>query len=241
MTLLRSLIYFACMTLTIVAFGLFITLFGRWIPSTTLDRLGGQWGRFNLRLQRIICGLGYRVEGFENLPLNGPCIVLAKHQSAWETIALRGILREDQSWVLKQELLRIPLFGSALKSVKPIAIDRSAGRKAITKLVELGRHYLEEGRIVIIFPEGTRTAPGERGRYGIGGALLAERSGIDVVPIAHNAGVFWRRRGVNKYPGEIQVRIGPVIKVDGKRATEINREVEAWIEEQQATIPSERP
>jgi 1-acyl-sn-glycerol-3-phosphate acyltransferase len=240
MTLLRSLIYFACMSLTIVAFGLLITLFGRWMTSTKLDRLGGHWGRLNLRLQRVICGLDYRVEGLENLPLDGPCIVLAKHQSAWETIALRGILRDDQSWVLKQELLRIPLFGSALKSGKPIPIDRSAGRKAITKLVEQGREYLAEGRILIIFPEGTRTAPGERGRYGIGGALLAERSGIDVVPIAHNAGVFWRRRGVNKYPGEIQVRIGPVVKVNGKRASEINREVEAWIEEQQSTLPLER-
>jgi 1-acyl-sn-glycerol-3-phosphate acyltransferase len=240
MTLLRSLIYFGCMTLTIIAYGLVITLFGRWIPIATLDQLGGQWGRMNLRLQRIICGLGYRVEGLENLPQNGPCIVLAKHQSAWETIALRGILRKDQSWVLKQELLRIPLFGSALKSVKPIPLDRSAGRKAITKLVDLGCRYLEEERMVIIFPEGTRTPPGERGRYGIGGALLAERNGVDVVPIAHNAGLFWRRRGVNKYPGEIQVRIGPVIKVSGKRATEINREVEAWIEAQQIKLPSKR-
>lgn len=240
MILLRSVVYFAAMSLTVFAYGLVIVVAGRWLPIETLDRLGAQWGRLNLRLQRLICGLGYRVEGLENVPADRPCIILAKHQSAWETIALRGILRHDQSWVLKQELLRIPLFGSALKAVKPIPIDRSAGRKAITRLVDLGSRYLAEGRVVIVFPEGTRTAPGERGRYGIGGALLAERSGIDVVPIAHNAGVFWRRRGVNKYPGEVQVRIGPVIAVQGKRASEINRLVEAWIEKQQEELPLER-
>lgn len=240
MTLLRSLVYFAAMSLTIVGYGLLITLFGRWMAIGTLDRLGAQWGRLNLRLQRIVCGLSYELHGVENVPLDGPCIILCKHQSAWETIALRGFLRNDQSWVLKHELLRIPLFGGALRAVKPIPIDRSAGRKAVNKLVELGGRYLSEGRLVIIFPEGTRTPPGQRGRYGIGGALLAQRSGVDVVPIAHNAGVYWRRRGVNKYPGVVQVHIGPIIRVEGKRAAEINREVETWIEEEQRKLPLDR-
>lgn len=240
MILLRSLVYFVLMSVTIAVYGLAIVLLGGVLPGGAADRISTQWGRVNLWLQRWICGLSYRIEGEEYLPRQGPAVVMSKHQSAWETIALRGILRPDQSWVLKQELMRIPFFGWGLKFVRSIPIDRSAGRRAVVKVVEYGKRYLGEGRLVIIFPEGTRTAPGTRRKYGVGGGVLAERAGVDVIPIAHNAGVFWRRRGVKKYPGEIRVIVGAPISTEGKKAAEIMREVEDWIESQQEKLPFER-
>ena len=237
MILVRSLLYFALMVLTVMVFGLTIALFGRFLNGSFADRVATTWGRFNLWLQRIICGLSYRIQGAEHLP-EGRCIVMAKHQSTWETIALRGLLPPGQSWVLKQELMRLPIFGVGLRLSGSIPIDRSAGRRAVVEVVKQGNARLDEGRYVVIFPEGTRTAPGQRKRYGIGGALLAEHSGVDVVPIAHNAGVFWRRRGVKKYPGEIQVAIGPPIRSEGRKASEIIRLVEEWIEGQVADMPN---
>lgn len=240
MILLRSLLYFGAMVISVLVFGLLIALLGGLLPGGFSDRMACRWGRVNLWLQRAICGLHYEITGMENLPA-GPCIVMSKHQSTWETIALRGILRPDQSWVLKQELMRIPVFGWGLRFAKSIPIDRAAGRRAVLKVVETGMARLAEGRCVVIFPEGTRTAPGTRRKYGMGGGVLAERSGTPVIPIAHNAGVFWRRRGVKKYPGTIQVVIGPAIDGDGRRASEIMRDVESWIEATQERLPLERP
>lgn len=135
-----------------------------------------------------------------------------------------------QTWVLKRELMWIPLFGWALTLMKPIAINRGAGRKAVEQVVEQGRERLHEGIWVVIFPEGTRTAPGQRRRYGLGGAVLAEASGYPVVPVAHNAGHFWPRRKAIKQPGTVRVVIGPAIDPRGLTAAEINRRAEAWIE-----------
>ncbi|MDJ0740092.1 MAG: lysophospholipid acyltransferase family protein [Gammaproteobacteria bacterium] len=236
MILLRSLLYFALLMLSVAVFGLVIILLGGLLPGSFSDRVATAWGRTNLWLQRVICGLRYRIVGADNLP-DGACIVMAKHQSTWETIALRGLLPPAQSWVLKRELLHLPIFGWGLRFVKSIPIDRSAGRRAVFKVVEDGSARLAEGRCVIIFPEGTRTAPGQRKKYGIGGGVLAERSGHPVVPIAHNAGVFWRRRGVKKYPGEIRVAIGEAIPADGRKAAEIVADVEDWIEAEVAAMP----
>jgi 1-acyl-sn-glycerol-3-phosphate acyltransferase len=237
LTTVRSLLYFGAMSVTVLIYGVVVGGPARLLSTDRIDRLSNTWGAINLFLLRWICGLRFEVEGFEHLPPSGAVIVMAKHQSTWETIALRAILRPDQSWVLKQELMRIPFFGWGLSAVKSIPIDRSAGRRAVVKVVELGRRYLDEGRQVIIFPEGTRTAPGERKKYGIGGGVLAERTGVPVLPVAHNAGVFWRRRGVKKYPGTIRVVIGPVILTEGKKSTKIVAEVEEWIESIQEELP----
>ena len=234
MILLRSLLYYILLMLSVGLFGLLVVVTGM-VSITAADRWAARWGMTNLALQRWICGLDYRVSGVENLPSQA-CIVMAKHQSAWETIALRALLPPEQSWVLKQELLRIPVFGTGLKIAKSIPIDRSAGRKAILKVVQDGIARLQEGRWVIIFPEGTRTQPGERRKYGLGGAVLAQRSGLPVLPIAHNAGVFWRRRGVRKFPGTIAVVIGPLIPSEGRKATEIIGDVENWIENTQENL-----
>jgi 1-acyl-sn-glycerol-3-phosphate acyltransferase len=234
--LLRSLLYFVAMLITVVAFGLTIALLGYFVPGDFSDRVATNWGRFNLWLQKTVCGLGYEIDGKDNLP-DGPCIIISKHQSTWETIGLRGIFKPQQSWVLKKELMRLPIFGWALYFAKSIPIDRSAGRRAVLDVVRLGSERLAEGRYVIIFPEGTRTAPGQRRKYGMGGGVLAQRSGMPVVPIAHNAGVYWGRRGVKKYPGTIQVVVGKAIESQGKKAAEIMHEVEDWIEGIQQELP----
>ena len=236
MILLRSVVYFGAMVITVILYGLTIALLGRFRRDGFSDRVATNWGKLNLRLQKSICGLGYDIEGLENLP-DGPCIIMSKHQSTWETISLRGILRPEQSWVLKRELMLLPIFGWALRFVKSIPIDRSAGRRAVLEVVRLGTARLAEGRYVIVFPEGTRTAPGQRKKYGLGGAVLAQRSGEVVIPIAHNAGVYWRRRDVKKYPGTIKVIVGRPIVSKGRKAAEIMREVEEWIEARQEELP----
>ncbi len=197
-------------------------------PFRQRQRWATLWNRFNLWWLRFCCGIDWEVEGLENIP-DTPAIVMAKHQSAWETLAL-VLWFMPQCYVLKRELLRIPFFGWALFLMRPIAIDRSRGRKAGQQLLEQGRRRLAEGIWVIIFPEGTRLAPGERGRYHVGGAKLAFATGSPVVPVAHNAGHCWPRRSFFKYPGTIRVVIGPPVVPDGLSSTQINRRVEAWIE-----------
>lgn len=239
MTHIRSLIYLVLMALTTVAFGLAIALTTRLLPDGRRAAMSNAWGMANLWLLRVVCGLHYRLTGWDRLPENA-CIVMAKHQSAWETMALRGLLPADQCWILKRELLRVPVFGWALASMRPIAIDRGAGSKAIKQIIAQGTAALGAGRWVVVFPEGTRVPPGERGKYNIGGAMLAERSGYPVVPIAHNAGIFWGRRALAKHPGTIEVVVGPLIPTKGRRATDIIAEVETWIESTVASLPQSR-
>ena len=236
MVLLRSLIYFVLLLITTSLFGPALATFGWLLSFNGRSSIANLWARLNVLLLKHICKLDYRVTGLENFPSNNT-IVLSKHQSAWETIALRCILPPEQTWVLKQELMWIPIFGWALAAAQPIAIDRKSGRKAASQVIQQGRERLEQGRTVVIFPEGTRVAPGSRKKYGIGGALLAEKTGYPVLPVAHNAGEFWRRRDIKKYPGIIQVVIGPVIDAKGLSAVEINKRAELWIEETVASLP----
>jgi 1-acyl-sn-glycerol-3-phosphate acyltransferase len=239
-TTLRSLLFSLLFYLTTAVFGLLILLVSRLASYRMMAQIGRGWSLASLWLLSLVCGLRHRVQGKERLP-DGPFVVLCKHQSTWETISLRQLLPLTQSWVLKRELLRIPIFGWALAQYEPIAIDRSAGRKAMRQLLEQGQFQLAKGRCVVIFPEGTRVAAGQRGRYNIGGALLAEKAGVPVVPIAHNAGVFWRRRGIRKYPGIIDVVIGEPIETAGRKASEINAAAEEWIEMTVAQLPGPGP
>lgn len=188
-----------------------------------------QWARLNLWWLRLSCGLKARYEGLENIP-SRPSVIFSKHQSTWETLALQRIF-PPQVWVLKRELLKVPFFGWGLALTDPIAIDRRAGRKAVEQVVEQGAQRLATDRWVVVFPEGTRIAPGKRGRYRIGGALLAERAAAYVVPVAHNAGEFWPRHSFIKRPGLITVRIGSPIDPAGKSAQEILDLAETWIED----------
>lgn len=192
------------------------------------------WSRIMLYVARQVCGLDYRVEGGENLPAR-PCVILSKHQSAWETLAFQTVF-PPQVHVLKKELLWIPFFGWGLAMMSPIAIDRAKGRAALRQLARLGKERIVQGFWVVIFPEGTRVAPGTRRKYQPGGAWLAVQTAAPVVPVAHNAGLYWPKNAFLKRPGTIIMRIGPAIQTEGRDPTEVNAEVERWIEQQQQEI-----
>jgi len=197
------------------------------------------WGRFVLWWARVTLGIRHRVTGQENLPPEGGALILAKHQSTWETFFFPSILHYP-AFVLKRELLRIPIFGWGLAGIRPIAIDRGAGRKALTSMIKQSRVALDQGRDVVIFPEGTRQKPGAPPNYRIGGAAVAVASGRPVIPVALNSGLFWPKGGFTKPSGTIDVVIGPPIATAGRKAEEVNAEVEAWIEEQMQTLLAER-
>jgi 1-acyl-sn-glycerol-3-phosphate acyltransferase len=186
------------------------------------------WAHFVLWWLKLTCNLNFRVEGKENIP-DGTALILAKHQSAWETIAMQTIF-PPQTGVLKRNLLLIPIFGWGLAMTRPVAIDRTAGKKALKQVINQGIDRLQRGLWVVIFPEGTRTAPGQRKRYAIGGAMLAQKSGYPVVPVCHNAGEFWPKQGFVKKPGEITLVIGEAFNPADMKAGEINDRVEEWIE-----------
>jgi len=186
------------------------------------------WSRCSLFWLRLTCNLGYRIEGAENIP-STPTIVMCKHQSAWETISIIELFK-PQVWVLKRELFKLPVLGWGLATLRPIGIDRRAGATSAKQVVTQGLERLESGCWVVIFPEGTRVAAGTRGRYHAGAARLAWSTGYPVVPVAHNAGDYWPRKGFIKRPGIIRIVVGPVIESAGKRSKQISREAEQWIE-----------
>ncbi len=187
-----------------------------------------RWTMIALWWLKTICRLNANVIGREHIP-PGPAIIVSNHQSAWETMYLQKIF-PPHVWVLKKELLWLPLFGWGLATLDPIAIDRKAGRKAVRQIIDQGRERLSKGRWVTIFPQGTRVAPGEKKRYGVGAGALAEETGFPLVPIAHNAGLFWPRKTIKKFPGTVQLVVGPPVDPKGKTAAEITAIVEQWIE-----------
>ena len=234
MILLRSTLFALLQGVATVVFSV-IALFTFPFGAFTRYRVITLWNRFVVSAARTILGISYEIRGRENLP-DHPVIVMAKHQSAWETIALPIIL-PPQSMVLKKELLAIPFFGWGLALTSPIAINRKAGKDALKQIVKQGKHRMEQGFWVTIFPEGTRVKPGETGRYGIGGAWLATHTNTPVLPVAHNAGEVWPRHSFIKRPGRITVSIGPVISSQGKKADALNEEVKAWIESEMKQLP----
>jgi 1-acyl-sn-glycerol-3-phosphate acyltransferase len=204
------------------------------LPGNDPYRWAVAWARAITGALRRFCALDYSVSGREHLPSAG-AIVLMKHSSTWETIA-QILIFPRQSWVLKQELLRIPVFGWALRKLRPIAIDRKGGATAVQHVLSQGQSRLAEGHCVIIFPEGTRMPVGQTRRYGLSGALLASTVGKPIVPVAHNAGFFWPRRGWLKRAGTVRVVIGAPIPTAGREPREINDEVQRWIEAQVAQL-----
>lgn len=198
------------------------------LPFIVRYSISKAWCSLVVWMSAFFCGLRYEVEGLENIDPKQPAVVLSNHQSAWETLALRHIL-PMQSVLLKRSLLMFPIWGWALGMVKPIAIDRNNPRTALRILLDKGAVYLNEGLWIIIFPEGTRTAAGEVKKFSAGGAMLAQKTGFPVIPVAHNAGDFWPRYSFLKYPGVIKVKIGPAISSKKRKAADINAEAEAWI------------
>jgi 1-acyl-sn-glycerol-3-phosphate acyltransferase len=234
MLTLRSLIF----TLLLFASAIFLSaleLYFFWAPFRVKWGIAMAWARFSLWAGRVFCGLVVITEGKENIPAE-PCVFLIKHTTAmeayWQIAAL-----PPATWVLKRELLWIPIFGWALGVVmKSIAINRRAGAPAVKQVIEQGKQRISSGMSVCIFPEGTRMSPGETRPYGVSGAALAKVVGCPLVPVAHNAGDFWPKRGLRKYPGKIRFCIGPPIDAAGRRPKETNLIVQDWIENKMSEI-----
>lgn len=233
MTLLRSGLFALALILVTPPYAL-LALATFALPRLVRYRVISGWSRIVLGLARALCGIRWRIEGREHLPAE-PAVILSKHQSAWETIAFQSIF-PPQSYLLKRELLWIPFFGWGLALMSPIAIDRSRGRAALRALGRRGGQRLAQGFWVVVFPEGTRVAPGERRKYQVGGAWLATHCKVPVVPVAHNAGLVWPRNSFLKRPGTITVRIGAPIETAGRDPETVNRRAEEWIEKQQETL-----
>jgi 1-acyl-sn-glycerol-3-phosphate acyltransferase len=228
MQLLRSVLFTGFFLLWTFCYGVFIVLASLVLPFRGRFALARVYAHSVLVVLRWTCGLGYRVEGRENLPA-GNHIALIKHASTWETVA-QMVLVPQQVWVLKRELLWLPVIGWSLMLLRSIAVNRGAGGSAVKGVLEQGRKRLAEGKWIVIFPEGTRMPPGETRRYGVSGALLAAENDRFIVPIAHDAGYFWPRRGLIKKPGTIRVVIGPPISAAGRDPREVNAEAQDWIE-----------
>jgi 1-acyl-sn-glycerol-3-phosphate acyltransferase len=233
MRLLRSSLFTAALVLITPPYAL-LALATFPLPRMLRYRIISGWSRSVVFFARLFLGIDWKVEGRENLP-ERPAVILSKHQSAWETLAFQQIF-PPQVHVLKRELLWIPFFGWGLALMSPIAIDRRRGVAALRSIARRGRERLEQGFWVVVFPEGTRVAPGERRAYQLGGAWLAAASGAPIVPVAHNAGQVWPRNAFLKRPGTVTVRIGPPIDSANRDPKMLNALAEKWIEEQQKAL-----
>jgi 1-acyl-sn-glycerol-3-phosphate acyltransferase len=232
-TFLRSVLFAAALVLITPPYAI-VALLTFPLPRLTRYRIISGWSRLMIWLAKAILGIDWRVEGRENLPAS-PSVILAKHQSAWETMAFQLIF-PPQVHVLKRELLWIPFFGWGLALMSPIAINRSRGVAALRAIARRGRERLTQGFWVVVFPEGTRVAPGASREYHPGGAWLACATGALVVPVAHNAGLVWPRNAFVKHPGTVTVRIGPPIDPANRDPKTINAIAKSWIEEQQKAL-----
>lgn len=227
--LLRSSVFSVVMLMVTVVHS-FICLMAFPFPLRYRYQLVTRYTSAILWLLKIICHIDYHVAGLENIPQDRSGIVLSKHQSTWETFFLQGLFHQA-AIILKRELLWIPFFGWGLATIDPIAIDRSNATSAMQQIINKGKKCLAAGRWILVFPEGTRIPPGQKGKYRIGGARLATATGYPVVPVAHNAGRFWPKRSFIKTPGTIRVVIGPLIETQNRAAEEVLVEARHWIEE----------
>ena len=230
---LRSILYLLLAILITAPFGLLVTL-SVVFPMKFRFWLIKVWRTGFMALCQVVLGIRYQVIGRENMPTS-PSVILCKHQSAWETVSLQSIF-PPQVFVLKKSLLMIPFLGWAFAAVKMISINRNAGKDALRQVIDQGCERLKAGYWVVIFPEGTRIAPGESRRFKTGGAHLAATAGVLTVPVAHNAGEFWAKNAFVKKPGMITVSIGPPIDPAGKSAAEITAQAERWIEAEMRRI-----
>ncbi len=201
-----------------------------WLPVNQRYAIGSSWAKMNMHFLRWFCNLTYEIKGKKNIP-DEACLVISNHQSTWETMSFQDFF-PNQLWVMKKELFRIPIFGWGLALMSPIAIDRSAGKKAVDQIVEQGEEKLNQGRWVIIFPEGTRISPGAKSKYKKGSFIFATRISHPVLPVAQNAGEFWPKHSFIKYPGTITVSIGEAFNASGMQPEEVKQKIEGWIRQE---------
>lgn len=238
MLFLRSLAYLLWLIVTVVPYAVVVLLVSIFIRGERLYWLCVGWTRLAVWGGRWICGIRWRVQGWERLP-QGPAILLPKHQSAWETLAFPSLMPRPLSFVFKRELLWVPFFGWALGRLDMVHIDRSKRVEAWAKVAEQGRRYMDQGTWVIMFPEGTRTPRGSQGVYKTGGTRLAVATGVPVVPIAVTSARCWPRNAFIKRPGLVEISIGAPIASTGRDPEALMREVEQWIEAEMRRLDPE--
>lgn len=208
-----------------------------WAPRDFLWGFVSNYCRLTLWAGEFFCGLRVEAEGQENLP-DTASVIMIKHSSSLETYGHVPFFPKT-SWVVKREMLWIPVFGWAVKVLfRPIAIDRRSRRRAVKQVIQQGKEKLAAGIWVSVFPEGTRMPPGETRNYGVSGAALAKEAGVMIVPVAHNAADFWGRRELKKRPGTVRFCIGPPIDASTQSPKETNLIVQAWIENKMHEISS---
>jgi len=227
MKVVGSLLFSLYMITTTIMIG-FILTSTFLLPFRFRARFTRYYAQATLFGLRIFCGIKYAVQGMENIPA-GPAIIFSKHQSIWETLALQLIF-PPQTFIVKRELMWVPFFGWGLATLKPVSINRKAGRNAMSHVISQGRDRLDKGIWLVIFPEGTRGKPGKKTRYKKGAGVLAVETGYPVVPVAHNAGEFWCKKQFIKQPGTIQLHIGKPLETNGKSAEEIVEAGRQWVE-----------
>lgn len=238
MLLIRSMLHMAWLLITVIPWGLALVLISLWVRRTTLWWFAVDWFRLVIWGTRVFLGVQVRVRGLENLPVGAttPAILLSKHQSTLETLLIPTLMPRPLAFVFKRELLRIPFFGWSMARLDMIHIDRESRALAMKHVIEQGKQRLAQGTWVIMFPEGTRIARGQTGTYQTAGTRLAVETGAPVVPIAVSSGKCWPRQGFIKYPGVVDVSIGPAIASVGREPKELMREVQAWIEAEMRRI-----
>lgn len=231
---IRSVLFLAASYVAIILY-IPIMLIGWLLPARRRYYVMFSYGFVVFWLARLIVGLRWQIEGREHLAGQPGRLIASKHQSTWDSMILPLLLNKP-AFVLKKELLWIPIFGTGLAGMGPIAIDRKAGTQALKQIVKQGKAALSQGRDVIIFPEGTRYRPDAEPSYKIGAAMLALQAKADVIPIALNSGCYWKKGQFLKYPGTIHVVIGPPIPIAGKKADELTEEIKTWIEGEQQRL-----
>jgi len=235
MSALRSLLFTLFQAIVTPIYAVLVLL-SFWVPPLPRFKFITGWCCINLLGARWICGIRHRVVGAENIPPRAsPHIVMSKHSSTWETLAL-NFLFPPLAFVAKKELLSIPFFGWAFTLASPITIDRKAGKDAMEQIIEQGQERVNQGFWIVVYPEGTRIRAGTRARYKTGGARLAIALGLPIVPVAHNAGYLWPKGARGKQPGTVTVSIGKPISPEGKDMQELTSEVESWIEAEVARL-----
>jgi 1-acyl-sn-glycerol-3-phosphate acyltransferase len=225
---IRSALFMLLYSLMGIIHGLVSVLVGPFLPFERRYNFINLWTRAALWLLRHLNGVKVELRGRENIPEDGRFVVMSNHQSQFETFFLQ-VLFAPQATILKRELLWVPFFGWALALLRPIKIDRSKAGSALKQIVEQGKERLDNGVPIVIFPEGTRQSPGEMGEFSVGGAMLASKAGVPILPIAHNAGDCWPARSMLRIPGKIIVSVGPTIATEGRKTREINEETGEWI------------
>jgi 1-acyl-sn-glycerol-3-phosphate acyltransferase len=243
MNALRSLLVLAWLVVTLIPMGTALLLASLVVDDRKLWwTIAVPWLRGVIGAARIVGGVDYRIHGSENLPAADDMrriVLLSKHQSTWETFFFPVMSSHMVSYVFKQELLRIPLFGWALGRLNMVHIDRSNRSEAWAKVAEQGKGLMDHGKWIIMFPEGTRTERGKKGNYRTGGSRLAIATGAYILPVAVTSGRCWPRRSFWLIPGVIDVSIGEPIATDGREQGELMCEVSGWIEAEMHRLDAE--